>query len=303
MEGIFDVGGLIFDAKEPLLVGFVVGKKQPIAPFGKKIIISQSWMVHLYRVDAVRSSQLAQLGLAHDIAHRSVGVAPLPRIAIRKGGQEVERRRIRPTVGYADPDQDVILVSFGIFDQHIEVAIFGKDPRIHQFVLKVLKAAAAIFRHQIAVWESRLWVFVEHLHITVGRRAVQVKIDLLDILAVVAFGAGQPKEAFLENWIVPIPEGQRKTEILVAVRDPCEAILIPAVDTAARVIMGEVIPGRAVFTVILAHSSPRARAKIGSSMLPVCCARPVFSKALVFGCLCRHEMIAFGDWLIGHCFQ
>ena len=44
------------------------------------------------------------------------------------------------------------------------------------------------------------------------RRGVEVVIQLLDVLTVIAFVVGQSKEPLLENRIALIPQTQRETE-------------------------------------------------------------------------------------------
>ena len=48
-------------------------------------------------------------------------------------------------------------------------------------------------------------ILVEHLHVGVGWHVVEVKIVLLDVLAVIAFVAGQPEEPFFEDRILAVP--------------------------------------------------------------------------------------------------
>ena len=62
-----------------------------------------------------------------------------------------------------------------------------------------------------------------------GRRAVQVEVILLDVLAVIPLAVGQPEQPLLEDRIIAIPERQRKTEHLVVITDSAKAVFAPAV--------------------------------------------------------------------------
>ena len=73
-----------------------------------------------------------------------------------------------------------------------------------------------------------------------------MKIALFDVLAMVAPGRGEPKEALLQDRLTAIPERQRKAQTAFAVGDPQEAFFPPAIDTAAGVIVWEVVPARPV---------------------------------------------------------
>jgi len=77
----------------------------------------------------------------------------------------------------------------------------------------------------------------------VGRRAVEVEVVLLDVLAVVALAVGEPEEALLEDGILPVPQRQRKAQVLFVIGKAGDAVLAPAVGARARMIVGEEIPG------------------------------------------------------------
>ena len=71
--------------------------------------------------------------------------------------------------------------------------------------------AAPVLRHQLAVGERRLRVLVEHLHVRVGRRAVEVEVVLLDVLAVVPLAVGEAEQPLLEDRILAVPERERRS--------------------------------------------------------------------------------------------
>jgi hypothetical protein len=73
---------------------------------------------------------------------------------------------------------------------------------------------------------------------------------------VVALAVGQTEEAFLENGVAAIPQGQGEAEPLLVFGQAGEAVLAPAVGPGAGLIVGEVVPGVAAPTVILAHGAP-----------------------------------------------
>src|SRR5262249_3497582 len=101
-----------------------------------------------------------------------------------------------------------------------------------------------------------------------GGRAVEVEVVLLDVLAVVAFAVGQSKEAFLEDGILAVPQGEREAEPLLVIRDAGQAVLAPAIGPRAGLIVAEVIPGIATFAVVLAHRAPLPFAEVRSPLLP-----------------------------------
>ena len=72
----------------------------------------------------------------------------------------------------------------------------------------------------------------------------------------IAFRAGDSEEAFLQDRIDAVPEGERETQALVIVADAGDAVFGPAIGARAGVIVREVIPGRAVGAVVFARIAP-----------------------------------------------
>ena len=101
-----------------------------------------------------------------------------------------------------------------------------------------------------------------------GRRAVEVEVVFLDVLAVVAFAVGQAEQAFLEDRVLAVPQGQGEAEPLLVVGDAGQAVFAPAIGARAGLVVGEVIPGVAAFAVVLADRAPLALAEVRSPLLP-----------------------------------
>jgi hypothetical protein len=180
----------------------------------------------------------------------------------------MQLRRFPPTVGCCNLRQDVFRAGFGIVYEDVKVAVVIEDAGVQQFVLHLVPGATTVYRYQVGVGIGRLRVLVEILHVRVGRRAVEIEVILFHVLAMVAFAVGEPEEPFLQDWVLPIPHGQRETEALFVIGNAGETILAPAVGARAGVIVGEEIPGVTVFTVVLAHGPPLALAEVWSPLLP-----------------------------------
>ena len=101
-----------------------------------------------------------------------------------------------------------------------------------------------------------------------GRRAVEVEVVLLDVLAVVALAVGQAEEPLLEDRVLAVPQGQGEAEPLLVVGDAGDAVLAPAIGARAGLVVGEVVPGVAVLAVVLAHGAPLALAEVRPPLLP-----------------------------------
>src|SRR5262249_32270461 len=100
-------------------------------------------------------------------------------------------------------------------------------------------------------------------------RAVQVPVELLAVLAVVPFLPGQPEQPFLEDRVLLVPQGEREAEVLAAIGDAGDPVLVPAVGPGTGVIMGQVVPRGPARAVVLPQRSPRPLAEIGTPAVPV----------------------------------
>src|SRR5262249_48444423 len=130
-------------------------------------------------------------------------------------------------------------------------------------------AAPPVLLDEEPVGIGGLRVAVEAAHVAVRRRRVEVVIELLHVLAVVALGAGDAEEPLLEDRIAAVPQRQREAQAALAIADPEEAVLAPAVGAAARVVVREVGPRVAVGGIVLAHRRPLALREVRAPALPV----------------------------------
>ena len=71
---------------------------------------------------------------------------------------------------------------------------------------------------------------------------VQVVVQLLAVFPVVPLRTCQPKQPFLQDGVLAVPQGQRKAEATLTVSDTQETILSPAVGPRPSVIVREVLP-------------------------------------------------------------
>ena len=174
----------------------------------------------------------------------------------------------RAAVVDGDLDQDVFGRLLGILHEHVEVAVLVEHARIEQFVLELVPAAAAAGLDKVGIRERRLRILVEVLHVRMGRRAVEVEVVLLDVLAVIALAVGQAEQALLQDRVLAVPEGQREAEPLLVVGDAGQPVFAPAIGARAGLIVGEVIPGVAALAVVLAHRSPLSLAQVRPPFFP-----------------------------------
>jgi hypothetical protein len=101
------------------------------------------------------------------------------------------------------------------------------------------------------------------------RRRVEVVIKLLDIFTVVTFRSGKTKEPFFQDRIATIPESKGKAEALVVVTNAKQPVFTPAVGAGTGVIVRQVIPGIAVFGIVLPNGAPGTFGQIGTPATPM----------------------------------
>ena len=153
----------------------------------------------------LRAHQIRVLKL-HGGTHRCpIRLRPTPRIPEPQGRQQMERRRLWPTIRNRNLDAGVLRRRLRILGKDIEVTVVIKGTRIRQFQLGPRQSAFAILPHQTRVGKLGLRILVERLGVGMGRRRIKVVVALLAVLAVIPFRPGEPKEPLLQNRIAPIP--------------------------------------------------------------------------------------------------
>src|SRR5580698_4472955 len=91
------------------------------------------------------------------------------------------------TVGHVDTDKNILGRIFGVFYGNIKITVLIKNARIQKFIFRLLPRAYKIFIQEFLIRECLLRVFIEELHVGMGRRIIKIKIILLNILTVIAF--------------------------------------------------------------------------------------------------------------------
>src|SRR5262245_36594328 len=105
-----------------------------------------------------------------------------------------------------NPDQDMLWRMFGVFYYYIKVIIVIKHAGVYEFKFRVFFGSAAIFFKELFIRKRSAGIFIQHFHVGVGRRIIQVIVEFLHILAMISFRVGQSKIALLQNGIFFIPQ-------------------------------------------------------------------------------------------------
>ena len=76
----------------------------------------------------------------------------------------------------------------------VEVLVFVENTRVDEFILTVELASFVVFFEKAFVRELVMRILVQHLHVGVGGGAVEVVVDFLHVLAMIALNARKPEQ-------------------------------------------------------------------------------------------------------------
>src|SRR5271156_662512 len=124
------------------------------------------------------------------------------------------------------------------------------------------------------------------------RRRIQVVVELLHVLAVIALAVGQAEQPLLEDWVTGVPQRETQAQPLPQIGNSGDAVLTPAIGATAGVIVRKVLPGVAVRTVVLADRAPLALGQVRAPLLPALTFGKVRSEARMLGARMVHDVRA-----------
>src|SRR5277367_3811150 len=192
-------------------------------------------------------------------------------------------RRLGTSITDADFDQQVVGRRLRVFNKNIEVAVVVEDAGVQQLVFLFVARALAVGLDEVVVWIGAMRVLVEVLHVRVGGSAIEVKVVLLYVLAMITFAVGQAEKPLLEDRIFAVPQRDREAQHAVNVANPGQTVLAPTVCARARLVMREIVPGIAVLAVVFADGAPLPLAKVGTPFFPRNLGLVAFSQASALG--------------------
>src|SRR4051812_34520167 len=144
---------------------------------------------------------------------------------------------IGASIDHFHTDQHIVGSGFGILNNHIEITIVIENASVDELELQCIFSPLTVFCHELVVGKLGLGILVQKLHVRMARRRIEIEIILLDVLAVIPFVSRQSEETLLENGVFAVPEGKRKTYVLMSVGNPAEPVFSPAIRTAPCLIV------------------------------------------------------------------
>lgn len=260
----------------------------------KEVTVSQGVMLRLDQILVVSSERRL---LVRSLA------APRPRIPKPHLRNDMQWGRLGASVPRGDSKQELIrvIVLLCSFDEDIPITVIFEDTGIKNLVLLVLFGPLCVFINQVLIRKFPLRVFVEVFHVRVLPRIsfrarvlmwrvlpsamtqyvsswylvglevpcqthgciVQMKMSLLETLAMVSLGVRQTEQSFLEigavasqrlspttnrgglrggGWVLLLLVPKRKGNVLqaVGVTNACNTVFAPSVRAGSRVVVWEV---------------------------------------------------------------
>src|SRR5262249_47770216 len=151
------------------------------------------------------------------------GPAPRPRVAEPERRQKLERRRLGSAVLDGDAEEEMVRRLLRRLERDVEVGISVENAGIDELELGLVTPAPRVFLDEPRVRKGTLRVAIEAPQVRARRCRVEVVVDLLHVLAVIALVAGEPEEPLLQDRVAAVPQRQREAEAPLAVADPEEA--------------------------------------------------------------------------------
>jgi hypothetical protein len=87
-------------------------------------------------------------------------------------------------------------------------------------VLEILATSASARVNKVGIRKCYLGILVQVLHVRMGWSVVEVEVVFLDVFAVFALTVGKAEQAFLEDEVLTVPEGQGEAESLLITEMP-----------------------------------------------------------------------------------
>src|SRR6516165_3521411 len=170
----------------------------------------------------------------------------------------MNRSGIGSAIDRRDAAEDVFGVCLGVFDEHIEIPVAKKDvtQSIEQFEFTFGLRAAPIDLNEFVIRVSDLWILIKHHHVRMGRRAVEKKIVLFYILAVISLLIGQTEHPLFKDAILFIPQCHGQADMLLVIAKSTNAVFVPAIGSVAGMVMRKIVPCITVCAVVFVHGSP-----------------------------------------------
>jgi hypothetical protein len=129
---------------------------------------------------------------------------------------------------HGNSNEDVFRALLRVLHEDVKIPIVIEHAGIEQLVLELFPRSSPVPFDQVPVGILPR-VLVEVLHVRVGRRAVEVEVVLLDVLAMVRLTVGESEQALFQDRVPLVPQREREAQPLLVVREAPQTVLAPSV--------------------------------------------------------------------------
>ena len=105
-----------------------------------------------------------------------------------------------------DANENIFVAALRILGKNVEVPVFSKHSCVVELKLRFAATTLAIFLCQCLVRKLCLRILVEHLHIAVRGRGIQIEVILFHVLAVITLVSRQTKKPLFQDRVAAIPQ-------------------------------------------------------------------------------------------------
>lgn len=95
--------------------------------------------------------------------------------------------------------------SWTCLHKDIPVPVINEGVGVEYLKLGNIAPSVHVLSYKLFVRESILRIFVEELHVRVGRRRVEIVIQFFDVLAMVSLVSCNTKETFFKDIVLTVP--------------------------------------------------------------------------------------------------
>src|SRR5213080_3895359 len=270
VERVLEVSLGAAHAEQSREVALVIAEQQAIRGFELRCVDS--------KIVVLRPHATAALVLQRGLVHAG---GPAPDVAEPDLRQHMDGGLLGAAIVHGETHENVVRVRLGVVD--VEVFVVVENPGVDQLELHRRRTAPPrVLLEEPFIRIRCLRQLVEHARVGVAGYRIEIVVELLDVLAVIALGIGEAKQPLFQDRIAAVPQREREAEQLAVVAKAGDAILAPAIGASARLVVGEIIPGGAARAIILAHRAPLPLTEIRAPAAPILHALTALLDALPF---------------------
>src|SRR6188472_4182167 len=143
-----------------------------------------------------------------------------------------------------------------------------KNTGVRELKLRFVAGTSAVLMDQPLIRKRLLRIVISPAQPGMARQPIEIPPILLHVLAMYSLRPDKAEHALFHDRINAIPQRQRKTQIMMNIRQAGHTVFVPAVRPGSRMIMRKETPGITAVAVVLPHGAPGALGEIRAPLVP-----------------------------------